>query len=109
LSTFTRLAEIPYTPNISRMRFRLLVTRRVPIGDRFLEPNDVLCLDTEDQTAILGASLPYNPGAALGLLMDGTCAPISEPLASVIAALEPPRPVPEPPGVLRFPLERRRA
>jgi hypothetical protein len=83
------------------MRFRLLVKARTVLGDRILEKGDVLSLETKDNSAVVAAQIPWNPGAVLGLLSDGTCDPIELSHADVIAALRP-SPPPRPTRVLPF-------
>jgi len=95
------------------MRYRLLVTRRALLGTVVLEPNDVISLDTADQSAVIGRAIPWNVGAALGLLADGHCAPIETSADAVREGLLGPRavrPLPET-RVLPFrrPVDRRGA
>lgn len=83
------------------MRFRLIVKTRTLLGGRVLEQGDVLSLETKDRSAVVAAQIPWNPGAVLGLLADGTCDPLEVSRADVIAALRP-SPPPRPTRVLPF-------
>ena len=88
------------------MRYRLLVTRRALLGTVVLEPNDVISLDTDGNVALVARALPWNPGAALGLLADGTCAPMEATPDAVREALQPVRAVAPPSATRVLPFRR---
>lgn len=74
------------------MRIRVCVTRRLLFAGRWLEPGDLISLDTQDTTAIVAVELPYNPGALAGLLADGAVDPIAMTPSAAVLALQPASP-----------------
>ena len=58
------------------MRVRLVVRRAGTFAGREVRVGDVISLDTADCRTVFAADLAWNPGAALGLLADGTADPI---------------------------------
>lgn len=89
-------------PKIPRMRIRLVVVRRILHAGRWLEEGDVLDLDLSDSTCVLGARVPWNAGALLGMVSEGTLDPIEVTPSAVALALAPTSRPPRPPRVLAF-------
>lgn len=69
------------------MQMRFSVARRGVLGDRILEVGDVLDLNLATGELFVAAALPFNPGAVLGLLADGSIDPADASLAEARARL----------------------
>ncbi len=95
------------------MRVRLVVRRAGTFAGREVRVGDVISLDTADCRTVFAADLAWNPGAALGLLADGTADPIditADDARRLLAASEAPSPDRAPRPVTRvLPFRRREA
>lgn len=78
---------------LSQCSFRLEVHRRALLGDRVLEPGDVLDVNPLTGEVFVAAGLPYNPNALRDLLAAGQAQPVAGTPLQTVARLggEPPR------------------
>lgn len=72
---------------LSQCSFRLEVHRRALLGDRVLEPGDVLDVNPVTGELFVAAGLPYNPTALRALLASGEAAPAEGTAPQVVARL----------------------
>lgn len=90
------------------MRLRFTTTRACTIGDTPIPAGAVVDLDDEAMDSVVAIRLPHNPGALLGLLVDGSIQPIDLSPSAARDMLTPPPP-PADSRVLAFRRPRRQA